>query len=296
MSSPMSIKRRRVNDINGNVRKPFVSPMRTSKTERPPLKEDTTKANVGYPTYTPSTLAHTIKPAVSEPILSSTKPAPSRPTFTPAKSTPLRKPQSFSAKKTITPEEQALRKQISQTEYQIRKVQNELDTLQQAHKLIHSTTDDELRELSEKWRLCSQSVAEELFGTVKERVQRMGGVAAWRDMEKRKYERANGLGEFAPQEEEQGDDDADCEFDSEGEELPEEEQEWRKKVKRQALQEARDAADVPDEPEVDISAQKTRVWQEDGKDDDTFTMDMMLRSLNIDLDLIGYDKDAQRWT
>lgn len=28
----------------------------------------------------------------------------------------------------------------------------------------------------------------------------------------------------------------------------------------------------------------------------TFTMDMMLRSLNIDLELIGYDKDAQRWT
>lgn len=26
-----------------------------------------------------------------------------------------------------------------------------------------------------------------------------------------------------------------------------------------------------------------------------FTMDMMLRSLNIELKLIGYDKDAQRW-
>lgn len=96
----------------------------------------------------------------------------------------------------------------------------------------------------------------------------MGGVAAWRDMEKRKYERANGLGEFVPQEEEQGDDDADCEFDSDGEELPEAEQEYRKKVKRQALQEAKDAADVPDEPEVDPGAQKTRVWQEDAKEDD----------------------------
>jgi hypothetical protein len=26
-----------------------------------------------------------------------------------------------------------------------------------------------------------------------------------------------------------------------------------------------------------------------------FTMDMMLRSLNIELDKIGYDKHAQRW-
>ena len=27
----------------------------------------------------------------------------------------------------------------------------------------------------------------------------------------------------------------------------------------------------------------------------TFTMDMMLRSMNIDLDVIGYDKENQRW-
>lgn len=26
-----------------------------------------------------------------------------------------------------------------------------------------------------------------------------------------------------------------------------------------------------------------------------FTMDMMLRSLNIDLDVIGYDKELQKW-
>ena len=26
-----------------------------------------------------------------------------------------------------------------------------------------------------------------------------------------------------------------------------------------------------------------------------FTMDMMLKSLNIDLDLIGYDREMQRW-
>lgn len=96
----------------------------------------------------------------------------------------------------------------------------------------------------------------------------MGGVAAWREMEKKKYERANGMGEFAPQEEKAEDDDADCEFDSEGEELPEEEQEYRKKMKRKALQEMRDAADEPDVPEVDSSTQKGQVWQEDGKEDD----------------------------
>jgi Swi5-dependent recombination DNA repair protein 1 len=27
----------------------------------------------------------------------------------------------------------------------------------------------------------------------------------------------------------------------------------------------------------------------------SFTIDMMLRSLNIELDVIGYDKEGQRW-
>lgn len=31
------------------------------------------------------------------------------------------------------------------------------------------------------------------------------------------------------------------------------------------------------------------------KDDDSFTMDMMLKQLNIELDVIGYDKASQRW-
>jgi len=35
--------------------------------------------------------------------------------------------------------------------------------------------------------------------------------------------------------------------------------------------------------------------QDDGADDDSFTMDMMLKTLNIDLEVIGYDKTGQRW-
>jgi len=27
----------------------------------------------------------------------------------------------------------------------------------------------------------------------------------------------------------------------------------------------------------------------------TFTMDMMLRQLNVELDVIGYDREEQRW-
>jgi Swi5-dependent recombination DNA repair protein 1 len=54
------------------------------------------------------------------------------------------------------------------------------------------------------------------------------------------------------------------------------------------------------------------VWQQTGSDDDvsmkqiemhlahtdglqSFTIDMMLQSLNIELDVIGYDREGQRW-
>jgi len=146
-------------------------------------------------------------------------------------------------------------------------------------------------------------------------VNRMGGVQAWRDSEKAKFERGGG---FAGKEEEV-DGDADCEFDSEGEELPEEEVEWRKKQKRKARREAEDAADVGDETGVDVEdgGGAKMVWMEQGAEDDvssycapdvrstqirmlmalqSFTMDMMLRSLNIELEVIGYEKEAQRWT
>ena len=98
----------------------------------------------------------------------------------------------------------------------------------------------------------------------------MGGVAAWREGEKRKYDRSNGLGDFA-QEPEQ-DDDADCEFDSQGEELAEAEQEHRKREKRRLKQEAVDAADSPGREFTEAGSGKAEIWQEPGNDDDVSTL------------------------
>jgi hypothetical protein len=47
----------------------------------------------------------------------------------------------------------------------IRKIKNEIDTLKQAHNLTTSNTDTDLEALIEKWRLASQAIAEELFGS-----------------------------------------------------------------------------------------------------------------------------------
>ena len=311
MSSPLSVKRRKLNDATAKLKKPFVSPMRSKKPLQPPtktpLRNTARSVNTAVPAYIPSTLAHTIN--AEFPIAKDKLPTPA----TKITATPLRKqpPSTFSThkKKRVDPEELAAQKAISALELQIRRVLNELDAFKQAESLSTSTTDADLEELKEKWRLASQSAAEELFGSVKERVCRMGGAAAWRDMEKKKHERASGFAEP----EEEVDDDADCEFDSQGEELPEVEQEYRKKMKRQAKQEAMEAMDEPDKP-VEDAGTTDKVWQEDGKDDDvsrdklpqtvswstnglqTFTMDMMLRSLNIDMAVIGYDKQMQKWT
>jgi Swi5-dependent recombination DNA repair protein 1 len=147
---------------------------------------------------------------------------------------------------------------------QIKAVRNDIDALNQAAKYTNDSSDNDLEELAIKWKAASQAAAEEIFGSVKERVNRMGGVEAWRDSEKQKYERSNGMGEFAEPEKV---DDADCEFDSQGEELPEDEQEYRKKEKRRVQREAMEAADV-DEPVVEEQTGLKQVWQQTGNDDD----------------------------
>ncbi|KAI6840193.1 hypothetical protein KC340_g14764 [Hortaea werneckii] len=298
MSSPLSVKRRKFNDANKTLKKPFVSPLRNAHAQRPPLKDDHKSGNAPY---TPSTLAHTVRAAdgnrslKNNPTVSNPNPATPAPL---AKSQSLHKRTGFTTSSRRTdPTELAAQKALTSLELQIRSLRTDIDALNQSNQISTSNTDAELEQLTEKWRLASQQASEELFGHVKERVCRMGGVAAWRESEKQKFERSHGVGAFAPEPEES--DDADCEFDSQGEELPEKEQEFRKAEKRRMKQEALDAADLPSAMEQQMGGSeggKKMVWQEEVKDDDSFTMDMMLRSLNIELDVIGYDKSAQRWT
>jgi Swi5-dependent recombination DNA repair protein 1 len=311
MASPLTAKRRRLNNVSNTLTRPFVSPLKSADSANAdntttPSKSRRSNVPVNSNTpYVPSTLAHTINAATSR---TPHKPQ-SNPAHTPNRATSVRRPAySTPFAKRLDPAEQALQRDITAIELQIKSVRNDIDLLNQSAKYSGDATDHDLEELALKWKLASQSAAEEIFGTVKERVNRMGGVQAWRDSEKQKYERSNGMREFAEPEVE---DDADCEFDSQGEELPEDEQEYRKKEKRRARREAEEAADV-DEPVVEDATGPTPVWQQGGGDDDvsrlpftthlietneiqSFTMDMMLRSLNIELKVIGYDKHGQRW-
>ena len=61
--------------------------------------------------------------------------------------------------------------------------------LTQAQTLATSTKDDDLVVLVDKWRSASRAAAEELFGSTRDRVNRMGGVGAWKEREKESKER-----------------------------------------------------------------------------------------------------------
>jgi Swi5-dependent recombination DNA repair protein 1 len=79
------------------------------------------------------------------------------------------------------PEFLALQKQHSALHLQLRQLRQSLDTAQQALKLESSpTTATNLENLIRKWKLASREAAEEVFHTAKERVDRMGGMEAWR--------------------------------------------------------------------------------------------------------------------
>jgi len=60
--------------------------------------------------------------------------------------------------------------------------------LSQAHALATSNKDDDLTLLVDRWRTASRAAAEELFVSTRDRVNRMGGVGAWKEREKEQSE------------------------------------------------------------------------------------------------------------
>lgn len=256
MSTPLS-KRRRLNEASKTLHKPFKSPFRT------PLKPTNTNTN---PSESPSSdvvidLVNG-RDALSEtPVGVSSAPAATNsrsnvsiqpPLLTPT-STPIRM---HSPKPTATPKPRT-RSSPALTRA-ITSLRSDIQILTQAHALATTNKDEKLLELIETWRTASRAVAEEVFVGTRERVQRMGGVGAWKDRER-------------------------------------EQKEWRKKWDEEDRKAESKGAEEDEEHEEMEGAGEEEEVDSKGNDDDSFTMDMMLRTLNIDLKLIGYDKDAQRW-
>ncbi|MCJ1415465.1 hypothetical protein MMC32_001797 [Xylographa parallela] len=146
-----------------------------------------------------------------------------------------------------------------------------LDTHTQALKIESSAKDAELARLIALWRLAARQAAEEIFAGVRDRVNRMGGVGAWREREREGRERWGGGG---------GWDDGGEKREGGGEEGEEEGVEERRE---------REGGEESDRREERVRREGKE------RDDDGFTMDMMLKSLSIELGVIGYDKEMQRW-
>ncbi|KAK1635956.1 hypothetical protein BDP81DRAFT_406758 [Colletotrichum phormii] len=122
-------------------------------------------------------------------------------------------------------------------------------------------TDEELVELIAKWRAASRIAAEEVFEGSRERVEGMGGLKAWRRARREDEVRFRGMME----EEEKGVGiGRGCEEWGEG-----------------------------DDGEGDGDGECE--GEEEEEEEEEFTMGTMLRSMNIDFEIIGYDEDIGWW-
>ncbi|PSN67079.1 hypothetical protein BS50DRAFT_573830 [Corynespora cassiicola Philippines] len=258
MSTPQA-KRQRLNEAAKTLHKPFKSPFRTPLKPSPSYDSPLSDLPSSDP---PDAATPVTKPSLAKPIATpaSMSKSPAKPLASrPHPATPIRGPQ-----KRSIPSKPSLAHEILQ-------LRSEIQILTQAHTLATSSKDEDLSKLIDTWRTASRAAAEELFATTRDRVNRMGGVGAWkeREREQREWRRKRDLEEF--------------------------------EAERERLEEARENAEGDQEQyeyyglEEQDSSKAEEEEPSNSADDESFTMDMMLKTLNVDLKLIGYDSEAQRW-
>ncbi|KUI54684.1 hypothetical protein VP1G_02038 [Cytospora mali] len=170
----------------------------------------------------------------------------------------------------------------------VKEVDKQLEIVQQAKKIEDASegkypggpVDQELRDLVVKWKGASRLAAEELFEMVKCRVDNSGGPKAWKAMQRRQMEFYRGFGHESPTKSKAVGNDDDDDNDDEGKEYAQGEVESSLE-KGQRLQEGGRGRGSSEE--------------EEEEDEPEFNMALMLRSLNIDLSLLGYDEAEEKW-
>lgn len=89
-----------------------------------------------------------------------------------------------------TPSELYERSQTRALESALRDARKDIDTLTQAISILRNVQKHaELPALIDKWRDAARGAAEEMYAQAREKVNRMGGVGAWRDREREGIER-----------------------------------------------------------------------------------------------------------
>ncbi|OBT65520.1 hypothetical protein VE03_04955 [Pseudogymnoascus sp. 23342-1-I1] len=173
----------------------------------------------------------------------------------------------------------ALVKAQRQLKNKLHSLSEELHLCEQARKIEHAPleagsgggeVDGELLRLTERWKAASRQAAEELFGSAKDKINRMGGPQAWKEMQEKQQEFQNEFNAGFGQ-------DREGEMDGD---------DGRSDTDR--------GAEIELETQNEIEARGGNDASEDSNDNE-FTMSMMLRSLNIELEVIGYSKEYQMW-
>ncbi len=168
-------KRRRLNNASSGLSKPFKSPLkaavRSGEDGGGAVDASKDQQLENNPAAITDSRTHLHRPSTTT-LASKPGPNPSSPDH------PLKKESQF-----LT-----LQKQHSALLLQLTQLRQCFDTAQQALKIASSATDSELATLISKWKLASREAAEEVFRGAKDRVNRMGGVGAWRERSRKKPE------------------------------------------------------------------------------------------------------------
>ncbi|CEN62864.1 hypothetical protein ASPCAL09493 [Aspergillus calidoustus] len=272
-SQTASAKRRRLDKASAALSRPFKSPLRRDTPTV--IKEEAASPEKGQSIASnPSTQ--------TTPSLEKT---PQNPPHTPTTTNTLATPPLTARKRTIygqhtaalrkpvstDPEIQGLQKEQRTLQSRLATLRSELDTVQQALRIESSSRDEELEALIAKWKKVSQDAAEEVFTGAQERISRMGGVQGWRE----KMRSTDNRWEQEEMESWFGNVNAEA-LDFDADEVEARRAEMREEAEKKAREE-----------------QKKR--EAEANESEEFTMDMMLKTLNIDFKLIGYDKADQRW-
>ncbi|KAL4895712.1 hypothetical protein BDV59DRAFT_143293 [Aspergillus ambiguus] len=248
-------KRRRVEQAASGLAKPFKSPLRRPS-QTPQKEKAIVQENDDASIKSTSQTSHSLSDIPQDTPASSAG-GPKRKHLTPPKKPML-----------ADPAIQDLQKQQRALQARLTALRSELDTAQQALRIESTDKAADLEALIAKWRSVSQTAAEEVFTGAQERVSRMGGMKAWKERMRSDTARW----EKEEMEAWYGDAEAE-EFEMDREEL-----EARK-------------AEMGDRVAVDEAKKE----EQNELDDEEFTMEVMLKTLNVDVKVIGYDVTEQKW-
>ncbi|KGY14851.1 hypothetical protein PABG_12242 [Paracoccidioides brasiliensis Pb03] len=256
-----SAKRRRIDQATSTLFKPFKSPLRkqleSTSTDNSGKKD--TESDPKAATDAPNS------PDTSDKLSSRTQSEViKKPTTIPPAPPPTASPSSPSVPLELI----TLQRKHSALTSRLITLRAELDSVNQALKVEQSGQDAELEVLIAKWKAASREAAEELFVSAEKRVERMGGVKGWKERMRQAQEKRARW-------------DEDVRAVGDREDL---ESEWDEEVERKKAEMETDSENV--------GGGNNELEDED----ESFTMDMMLKSLNVELDIIGFDKDTQQWT